>query len=185
MFMWDYAFDTECTTVNGNGWGPCMQIFSLSPQMLHVLQNQMSGSSLASLADCRQTVTQSPEFVRILQAQWLLHGHEFSTDEPCPSQASPRPAPTVPDPHEGSLGLYHIRLLLGVSWNDILAALSVLRSLIGGGSRKQVSAGALCIVALSAELYPTSAPSVAKDLAVEILRLIQRIGARDLPLNVW
>ncbi|KAJ7880948.1 hypothetical protein B0H13DRAFT_1891529 [Mycena leptocephala] len=55
----------------------------------------------------------------------------------------------------------------------------------GGGPRNQVIAGTITILALALELYPTNVPSVASDLAVGLFHLIQRIGARGLPIMFW
>jgi hypothetical protein len=66
-----------------------------------------------------------------------------------------------------------------------MAALSPLRRIIGGGTRNQVIAATITILALALELYPTDVPSVASDLAVGLLRLIQQIGVRSLPITFW
>jgi hypothetical protein len=139
----------------------CSLVFSLSPHMLRVLQTKMS-FGLVSIQDCRQFVAQYPEFVRILQARWLLYGHS-----------------------ESSYGenLCHLRILLDLGWDDITAALSALRSIIGGGTLKQVVAGTIAILALSLELYPASTCPVVSDLALGCLHLVQQIAVKDLPLS--
>lgn len=140
-------------------------VLVLSPRMLCVLQTKMSGLSLISPADCRQFLAQSPEFVRIFQARWLLQQYVFR-------------------PHSKP-SFYHIRLLLDLSWDDITAAFLALRSLIGGATRKQIAAVSITILALSLELYPSSISSLTSDLARGCLHLIQQIGAGDLPIHAW
>ncbi|KAJ7891065.1 hypothetical protein B0H13DRAFT_2039553 [Mycena leptocephala] len=115
----------------------------------------MSSFLLVSLEDCRQFVAQSPEFIRIFQASWLLHIHSFDLTSPTVS---------------------YIRFLLDLSWDYITTALSALHSIIGGGTEQQIVAGTITILALSLELYPASAPTVTSDLAAGCLRLIQRFG---------
>ncbi|KAJ7925053.1 hypothetical protein B0H13DRAFT_2314847 [Mycena leptocephala] len=139
----------------------CSLVFSLSPHMLRVLQTKMS-FGLVSIQDCRQFVAQYPEFVRILQARWLLYGHSKSSY---------------------GENLCHLRILLDLGWDDITAALSALRSIIGGGTLKQVVAGTIAILALSLELYPASTCPVVSDLALGCLRLVQQIAVKDLPLS--
>jgi hypothetical protein len=142
------------------------RIISLSPQSLRVVQTKMSGLSLVSLADCHQFVVQFPEFVRILQARWLLQSYLFK-------------------PFSHPAHFYDVQHLLCLSWDDIMAFLSALRLTVGGGTRSQVIAGAITLLALSLELYPTDVPLVASELAVGLLHLIQRIGARGLPITFW
>ncbi|KAJ7890838.1 hypothetical protein B0H13DRAFT_875440 [Mycena leptocephala] len=134
--------------------------------MLRMLWTKMSGPSLASPADCYQFVVQFPNFIRILQARWLLQSY-------------------LARPFRLSPNLYNVRLLLSLSWDDIRAALSALRRIIGGGTRSQVIAGTITLLALASELYPASMPSLISDLAVGMLHLIQRISARDVFMTIW
>jgi hypothetical protein len=164
MIIWDeshvdYYASSDAVNERGNFLPP-------SPQSLRVFQTKISRASLASLADCRQFVVQFPELVRILQAKWLLQRYLF---------APFRVPPT----------LYDVRLTLGLSWNDIITALSALRPVIGRGTQKQVIAGTITIIALALELYPANLPSLTSDLAVGLLHLIQRIGASYLPMTIW
>jgi hypothetical protein len=138
-------------------------VFLLSPRMLCVSQTEMSSLSPISPADCRQFLDQSPGFVSILQAGWLLHSYSLG------------------DPRSLS-SFYYIRLLLNLSWDDLLAAFSALRSLLGGATREQVVAASITILALSVELYPTSAGTLTSDLACGCLHVIQQIGTGDLPV---
>jgi hypothetical protein len=76
---------------------------------------------------------------------------------------------------------------LGVSWDDIIATLSALRS-ITGGSPNQAAAGSITILALSLELYPATIPDLIGELGCGLLRLVQRIrpGPLDsVPLHWW
>jgi hypothetical protein len=159
MIVWEHSHRALCATLNGQGI--FTQIFSLSPRTLRVLQTKMSGLSLASLAHCHQFVVQFPKFARILQARWLLHYYSFQLFYPLPN-------------------LYDLQLLLGLPWDDVLAALSALRPIIGGETRNQVVAGTITILALVLELYPANMPYLTNDLACGFLRLIQRIGANDI-----
>jgi hypothetical protein len=139
-----------------------MPVHVLSPQALCALQTEMSSLSLISPADCRQFLAQSPEFVPIFQAGWLLHFHEL----------------VVPHYH---FNFHYIRRLLDLSCNDIMAALVALRSLVGGATGKQLTAALITVFVLSLEFYPASATSLTSDLIHGWLRLIQQLDADDLP----
>ncbi|KAJ7876675.1 hypothetical protein B0H14DRAFT_2713624 [Mycena olivaceomarginata] len=163
MFLWDSRRDPVCqnffqhTELNG--------ILSLSVQNLRVLQAKMSGSlPVSELANCRQFLARSPDFARIFLARWLLYDHIL--------------APYMPS-------LYRLRLVLGVSWADITAGLSVVRSIIGGGSREQVVGGTITILGLVLELYPTHFLNLTSDLGCGLLRLIQRVGAGNSAPYWW
>jgi hypothetical protein len=65
-----------------------------------------------------------------------------------------------------------------------MAALSALRSIIGGGTRKQVIATTIMILALALEVYPANMPCLSGDLAAGMLHFIQRIGAKGLPITM-
>jgi hypothetical protein len=164
MFNWENSPRVLSTAVYGQG--NFTRIFSLSPPRLHVLQTKMSDPSLASLADCRQFVVQFPEFARLFQVSCLLQSYLFGS-------------------FYCLANFYIVRLLLGLSWDDIMATFSTLRQIVGGGTQNQVIAGTITILALAVELYPIDGPSVASNLAVGLLQLIQRIGARDLPILFW
>jgi hypothetical protein len=163
MFAWENSQnDYQATFIGQHNFAKTL---SLSPQSLRVLQTKMSGVSSASLADCHQFVVDFPEFVRILQTRCLLQSYLSFDDLP-------------------NL-LYEVRHLLGLSWDDIMPSLSTLRRIIGGGTRNQVIAGTITILAHALELYPIDISSVVSDLAVGLLHLIPRIGTRGLPLTLW
>jgi hypothetical protein len=166
MFEWDDSYHDYQLQAMFTGQDNFAKTLSLSSQSLRMLQTKMSGVSLASLADCRQFVVQFPDFIRILQARWLLQSHLFSSS--C-----------------WLVNLYYLHLLLGLSYDDITPTFSALHSIIGGGTRNQVIAGTITILALGLELYPTDVPSVASNLAVGLLHLLQQIGARSLPITFW
>jgi hypothetical protein len=165
MFLWE-ASNHKAMEVEGDHI--FVQVLSLSPRMLRVLQTKMSSSLLVSLVDCRQFLAQSPKFARILQASWLLPNHIFASTGHLPS-------------------LYDIQLLLDLSWDDIMGALSALRSFIGGEtlSRPEIAAGTITMLALSLELYPAGTFFLTSDFARGCLRLIQRVGTGELPMTMW
>ncbi|KAJ7857651.1 hypothetical protein B0H14DRAFT_686540 [Mycena olivaceomarginata] len=136
------------------------QLPSLSSHAAHVLQVRMCNFSSLSLGDCQQFVHQFPDFVRIFQASWLFRIYLSSY----------------------SKSIHYTRLLLDVSWDQIIAAHSALCSIIGGRTPKQVFAGATAIFVLSSELYNTG--KALSNLARHFLHLIQRVGAGDIPLHV-
>ncbi|KAF7328941.1 hypothetical protein MVEN_02524000 [Mycena venus] len=151
MFFWDTVQEPN---LNDQKW--TNRVLSLSPKMLRVLQIKMSGSLLVPLEDCRQVVARSPGFVRIFQARMLFYTHLG---------------------YPNLLSLYLVRLLLkGVSWDDIMATLSIMRSITGGGSQERAVAGTITILALSLELYPANILGLISNLGCGLLRLIQRKG---------
>jgi hypothetical protein len=155
MFEWENSYQAMSNMVTGQDI--FTKILSLSPQSLCTLQTKMSSSSSVSLADYRQFVAQFPEFARLLQARWLLQGYK-SLEFHSPLQ------------------LYHVRLLLGVSWDDMMV-LSALHSLLGGRTRKQLIAGTITILALALELYPANMSHLITNMACGFLDVIQRIDA--------
>ncbi|KAF8160202.1 hypothetical protein K438DRAFT_1942388 [Mycena galopus ATCC 62051] len=157
MVLWDASYDCGLSTfMRQVGMS---QILSLSPQILLVLQTKMSGSLLRPLADCRQFVARSPEFARIFQAQWLLYSH-------------------LNQPHH-LLSVYHLHQILGVSWDETMATLVAVRSIVDRGSRTRLVAGTFTILLLVAELHPVDIPGLIGDLSCGILRLIQRASGVD------
>jgi hypothetical protein len=154
MFSWETLIHTVLSSTEFLLRVP---LFSLSPHALGALQAKMCKFSLVSLEDCRQFVTQSPGFIRIFLASWLLHTHSFGFT-----------SPTV----------CYIRFLLDLPWDHITTALSAFRALMGGdgATEQQLFSGTITILALSLELYPASAPTVTADLAAGCLRLIRRFG---------
>jgi hypothetical protein len=130
------------------------RILALSPQMHHVLQTKLCGALLVSLAECCHFVSQSPGFARIFLARLLLFSHAgYILHWPSP---------------------YQLRLLLGVSWDDIRVTLSAARSIIGQASCAQIIAGTITILALVLELYPTQLSSLFIDFGSAFFGLIQR-----------
>ncbi|KAJ7815461.1 hypothetical protein B0H13DRAFT_1924162 [Mycena leptocephala] len=124
--------------------------------MLRVLQIKLGGSLLVSLEECRGFVAQSPTFSHIFLARLLLFSHaELKCFWPTP---------------------YQLRLLLGVSWDNVRMALSAARSMIDRISREQVVARTITILALVLELYPANLSSLISALACGYLHLIQRNG---------
>ncbi|KAJ7193430.1 hypothetical protein GGX14DRAFT_588673 [Mycena pura] len=86
----------------------------LSSPVLHLLHAKLAGSSFPlSPANCYQFVAQSPHFIRIFQASWLLESYLSKT---------------APSSDVGSI--YQVRHLLDLSWDDITDALFALRSLV-------------------------------------------------------
>jgi hypothetical protein len=166
MFFWETLHHQVTMFLGFEVRRDLNQVFLLSPQMLRALQTKMDRLSPVSVADCRRFLTQSPEFIRIFQARGLLNSCLFRS------------------PYRLS-HLYHLRLLLNLSWDDITAAFSALSSFIGTGTLKQVVAGIITVLALSFELYPANTSSLISDLASGFLHFIQRIGAGKLPLSVW
>ncbi|KAJ7890824.1 hypothetical protein B0H13DRAFT_874986, partial [Mycena leptocephala] len=79
MFEWDDSYHDYQLQAMFTGQDNFAKTLSLSSQSLRMLQTKMSGVSLASLADCHQFVVQFPDFIRILQARWLLQSHLFSS----------------------------------------------------------------------------------------------------------
>ncbi|KAJ7681896.1 hypothetical protein DFH06DRAFT_1159616 [Mycena polygramma] len=130
-----------------------MYIVSLSSQeRLGMLQSNMSGSSSVSLAACYQFVARCPTLISMLQALWLLNNEETRSD------------PAQPP---------FIQLLLDFSWDDLTMDLSALRSLIDGGTQKQL------------EFYPYSIPDLPVRLARAVFRLIQQVGDGRFPYLAW
>ncbi|KAF7328906.1 NACHT domain-containing protein [Mycena venus] len=163
MFLWDTSHDpVYCKFMKQEHIG---RVLSLSPQMLRVLQTKMSRFLLVSVADCRRFLARFPGFARIFQARWLLYSHLYQ--------------PYMQRRHQPNLpSLYRLRLIFDVSWDDITAALSAVRLMVGGGSHKRVVAGTIAILAILLELYPTNIPNLISDLGCRMLRLIhRRIGA--------
>ncbi|KAF7328902.1 hypothetical protein MVEN_02519900 [Mycena venus] len=162
VFSWDGSQNSTRNLFMPQDMG---YVLSLSPQMLRVLQMRMSGSLLVSLADChRQIMAQSLQFTRIFQARWLLLGLLGSQ-------------PNLPS-------LYQVHLLLGVSWDDIIAVLSTVRAIVDQGSQ-QVAAGTLTILAVSLELFPANIPNLISDLSCGLLRIILQIDTADRNSNPW
>jgi hypothetical protein len=168
LSSWDAAHSQAISEGADEDWYNLKQVFFTSPQILRVLQRTLSDPPLVALEDCRQFLAQSPKFVRILQARYLLHGHLFGC-------------------HAHLTRAYHIQLLLpDISWHDIMDTVSALPSILGDGSQTQyIVAGTMVILALSLEFDPASAASLTSDLARGFLHFIQRIGARELSLCVW
>lgn len=163
MFLWE-ASNHEAMEVEGDHI--FAQALSLSPRMLQVIQIKMAGSLRLSLADCRLLVAQSPKLVRVLQASWLLPNYVFAATGHLPT-------------------LYDIHLLLDLSWDDIMAALRALRSIMAGETPGQVAGATIAILAVSLELCPTTLASLTSDFARGCLRLIQRFRGDALPRNMW
>jgi hypothetical protein len=112
------------------------------------------------LEDCHQLVAQSPEFIRIFQAWWLISIYNF------PLRA-----------------IFYTHLLLDVSWDQILATFSGLWSIIGGKTPKQIFGGATAIFAVTLELCDIGI--AVSNLAQCFLHLVQRVGSGDLTLDMW
>ncbi|KAJ7032968.1 hypothetical protein C8F04DRAFT_1105562 [Mycena alexandri] len=137
------------------------QIFSLSAQMLRVLQAKMSRFLPLPLATYRQLVVQSPKVVRIFQARWLLDGYGYQN--------------LVLN------SLYRVRLLLGESWDNIMGAVVGLRSIIGEleGTENPLqvrAATTITLLALSLELFPGSAHNLLGELARGYVRLLEFVA---------
>ncbi|KAF8182112.1 hypothetical protein K438DRAFT_1840332 [Mycena galopus ATCC 62051] len=136
-------------------------LHALSSSALSVLRTRISRFSSVSLQDCHRLVVQSPEFVQIFQACWLLQNHFDCT----------------PDT------FYWTRLLLDVSWDSMVAAFSALSSIIpGGGPGKQALYTLATIFALPFDGNPSN---LAGDLARSFLRLIRQASTGGLHLNVY
>ncbi|KAJ7239711.1 hypothetical protein C8J57DRAFT_109420 [Mycena rebaudengoi] len=156
MFVWDKQHhDDFCKFIHPSELS-CL--FTQSSRVLHMLQTMLSNSLLASPAACRLLVAQIPEFARIFQARLLLFCQLYRSDLYRPI-------------------LYQVRLLLGVSWDNMLAALSAVRSIIDRASHVRVVAGTITILALVLELYPAELPRLISDLGCGLLHLIQQNGS--------
>jgi hypothetical protein len=95
----------------------------------------------------------SPQSVRIFQASWMISQTVNSIEI-----------------------MYYTRVLLDLSWDQVMAAFSALHS-IGRGMKKQTLGGILAILTLSWEQDLTrSGCLVATNLAQGCLRHIQRVG---------
>ncbi|KAJ7827654.1 hypothetical protein B0H14DRAFT_2813989 [Mycena olivaceomarginata] len=124
------------------------------PSALHALQSRICHSSSISLAHCRQFMVWSPESVRIFQASWMISQAVDSVEI-----------------------MYYTRVLLDLSWDQVMAAFSALHSTIGRGMKKQTLGGILAILTLSWEQdLAHGGHLVATDLARGCLRHIQQVG---------
>ncbi|KAF8166810.1 hypothetical protein K438DRAFT_1941630 [Mycena galopus ATCC 62051] len=155
MFLWD-------TLYNPAYWGSMAlrnmaRILALSPGMLRMLQTRMPRLSSPSLIYCRHFVARAQGFARIFQARWLLW---------CLTKLH-MSRPNLPS-------LYLVRLLLGISQDDMIATLTAARSMIDRASPERGVGGTITILALTLEHYPASLPSLFSDLSCGLLRLIQR-----------
>jgi hypothetical protein len=102
---------------------------------------------------CHQFMVWSPESVRIFQASWMISQAVDSVEI-----------------------MYHTRVLLDFSWDQIMAAFSALHSTIGRGMKKQTLGGILAILTLSWEQdLARGGCLVATDLARACLHHIQQV----------
>ncbi|KAJ7681917.1 hypothetical protein DFH06DRAFT_1463809 [Mycena polygramma] len=135
-------------------------------------QDNLLGSSSVSLAACYQLVAHCPTLICMLQALWLLND-----DDTYNGWWVYRAEPMF------------IQLLLDLSWDDLTTDLSVLRSLIGGGTQRQLEHTAMMIIptmlALSVEVYPNSITYLTVKLARGVLHLIQQVGGGRIPFYNW
>ncbi|KAJ7801786.1 hypothetical protein B0H14DRAFT_2614974 [Mycena olivaceomarginata] len=133
MIFWDKQHHDFEAWVSISG-AKLNRVLSLSPSMLRVLQIKLGVSLLVSLKKCRRFVARSPTFSRIFLARLLLFSHaELNCPWPSP---------------------YQLRLLLGVSWDDVRMALSAVRSMIDRISRERIVDVTITILALVLGLYP-------------------------------
>ncbi|KAJ7027614.1 hypothetical protein C8F04DRAFT_1238035 [Mycena alexandri] len=131
------------------------QLFSLSVEMLRVLRTKMSRFLPFPLAAYHQLMVQSPAVIRIFQARWLLKGY-----------ISPPPS------------LCCVRLLLGLSSDNITSAVTALRSIMGDLERTEnplqvIAATTITLLALSLELFPHSIHNLLSELACGCLHLLE------------
>ncbi|KAF8194725.1 hypothetical protein K438DRAFT_1827335 [Mycena galopus ATCC 62051] len=127
------------------------------------LQDRMDGALQALLGACRWQLALSPQLIQIFQARRLL----------CPGG------------HPRFFGLFQIRLILNLSWNDIRQALCALRPLATAESDLFYILFS-CLPAFCRELdhvYPEA--MACRDLARGFIRLMQRIENGGLPMIFW
>ncbi|KAF8182427.1 hypothetical protein K438DRAFT_1840198 [Mycena galopus ATCC 62051] len=127
------------------------------------LQDRMDGDLQALLGACRWQLALSPQLIQIFQARRLL----------CPGG------------HPHFFGLFQIRIILNLSWNDIRQVLCSLRPLATAESDLFYILFS-CLPAFCRELdhvYPEAMAS--RDLARGFIRLMQRIENGGLPMIFW
>ncbi|KAJ7737118.1 hypothetical protein B0H16DRAFT_1695192 [Mycena metata] len=139
----------------------CSERAALSPSLSILRTLESAGTFDVSIDACRDLLAQSPQLVRIFQARTLLN-----TSGNCLSETF-------------SLGLFHFRILLDISWDDMRAAVCLLRTV----PRTNIGSTLVILRTVCQELYDDLVTP--KDLAFGFLRLIKRIGAGELPLIFW
>jgi hypothetical protein len=138
------------------------KIYAPSLQALRMFRLKLNHSSdIPILELCRELLFRSPHFVRIFQAgQLLQRTHNRSTIG-----------------HSPSIGLLELRIALDLSWDETRATICSLRSILNGKPQRMDKLLDV-IHALCSELSGDT------SLARGFLRLIQKIGAYDLPARL-
>ncbi|KAJ7120360.1 hypothetical protein C8R44DRAFT_672130 [Mycena epipterygia] len=118
---------------------------------LRIFSTSVNDGSLELLDPLRAILTQSPHLARVFQAWWLLYHPKLSFFDPFGS--------ILGRPHE----LFLIRILLGLSWGDMRAAICLLHPILGEEPRK-FREMLLILPTLCVEIHPETFTS--RDLAL-------------------